>query len=191
MGWHDVEVSSIPPLRGGAVYMTVPDLWANYQGFLLFYVPSPPVFVYCRGLFQSGGNDCRQVTAVAKMENLAMAFASFFAACKYGHVYHSFGYTQFDNHGSGFILPLQPSFVEDVGGVGLARLITICGSHHVMSLLVLKRDSEIRRGRYIGDELPCLGHEFETGAISDTVATRATNFQKEDCSVVLDIPAVR
>lgn len=85
------------------------------------------------------------------------------AACQYGHANLLLGYTQYDNHDSGFIVPLPVTLMEKASGVGFARLNTLCGADYVLSLLDLKRSSKIDWGYYIGDELLFLEYEFKTG----------------------------
>lgn len=162
VGWHNVEVYSIPPLRCGEVDVTVPDWWPRYKSSGLPYVPTPPVFAYCSELYKASGNDRDRVIAIAKKEKLVMFLAPIFVAWKYGHTDHLFGYTQFDAHDGGYIVPLQASSVEEACNVGLARLITLCASDAVLSVLELKRSCEVDCGNYIGDGLPFLVFNFET-----------------------------
>lgn len=153
----------------------------DYSG--LVYITTPPVFAYRGGLYKSGGNDQDQVIAVHKTENLVMSFPSLLALCKYAHVNNLLGCTQFDNNDSGFIVPSPVSLVAEASSVGLARLVTLCGSGPVLSQLALKRSSEIHRGYYIVDKLPLLGNDFETGAVSGIGPTCATKRPKIGGSV--------
>lgn len=59
-------------------------------------------------------------------------------------------------------MPFPASLVEGASSIGITRLITLCGSDPVMSLLALKRSAVIDWGHHIGDELPFLGYDFET-----------------------------
>lgn len=68
-----------------------------------------------------------------------MFLASFFAACTYSHGDHSFGCSQIHAHDGGFIVPLLATLVEEASYMGLARLITLCRSNPVKSLIALKR----------------------------------------------------
>lgn len=71
------------------------------------------------------------MTAIAKMESLELSLASFFAASKYGHAKHFFGYTQLDVYESGLIVLLPASLLEKASTVGLSRLTALYGSDHV------------------------------------------------------------
>lgn len=68
--------------------------------------------------------------------------------------------------------------MEESSNIGFTRLITLYGSDPVMSLLVLKRSANIDWGLYVGDELPFLRYDLETGTVFDIVATRASNCLK-------------
>lgn len=52
---------------------------------------------------------------------------------------------------------------------------------------MLRKSSEIDCGHYIGEKLPFLVYNFETGAATDIVATRATKCPKVCWLVVLDV----
>lgn len=86
-----------------------------------------------------------------------MFHASFFAACKYGHADNSFGYTQFDVHEKGFIIPLPASLMKGASKICLSRLITLYGSDPDLSFLELERSSQIDWDQFIGDDSPILG----------------------------------
>lgn len=51
---------------------------------------------------------------MAHTENLWFTFACFFAACRDGHWSCTLGYAQFDNHKSGFIVPLLTNVLADL-----------------------------------------------------------------------------
>lgn len=48
-------------------------------------------------------------------------------------------------------MSLPASLMEEASSVGLARLIKLCGSDPVMSVLALKRSAEIDWCNYVGD----------------------------------------
>lgn len=79
-------------------------------------------------MYKSGRNDCDRLIGITNTENLVMSLASCFAAGKFAHADHSFVYTQFDAHESGFIVPLPTSLVEEATSVRLVTLITLCCS---------------------------------------------------------------
>lgn len=79
------------------------------------------------------------MTASAKKEILVISFASFFAACNYGHADSSFEYIQFDAHERGFIVQLSTFLVDEAGSVGLYRSITMCGFESMLRLLEIKK----------------------------------------------------
>lgn len=114
--------------------------------------------------------------------------ASLFAAHEYGHDDHSFGYTHFNGHNGDPIEPLPTSLVEKASNIGVARLIMLCGSHLVHSLLAVRRSSEINYSHYLEEDLTFLGYDFETEAATNIVVTCATRRPKAGGSVVLDIP---
>lgn len=97
----------------------------NYESSRHLYVPTPPVFAYCSGLYKAGGNNRDRVIGIAKTENLVMLLASFLSACDYGHANHSFGYLQFEGHDGGFIVPRPVSLVERAGNAGLTRWVAL------------------------------------------------------------------
>lgn len=115
-----------------------------------------------------------------------MFIASFIAAYKYGNAKPSFGYAPFNAHEGGFILPFPASLMEATSSVGFTILLPLSGSDLAMSLLVLKRSDEIDCGHYVGDELPFLGYNFETGDVSDVFATQASNRSKVNGEIVIE-----
>lgn len=109
---------------------------------------------------KAGENDCGRVITITKTKNLVLCFGSFFAAYKYGHADHLFRYTQFDAPDGGFLVPLSASLVEEDSNVGLAKLITLCRSDFVISLLAFRRRFEVDWSHFIKDASPFFGYDF-------------------------------
>lgn len=77
--------------------------------------------------------------------------------------------------------------MEWASNVRLYKLVTLCGSDHVLNLLALKRSSEIDWGNYIGDDLPFLRYDSEIRMVSDIVATNATKRPKVGGPILFDV----
>lgn len=58
----------------------------------------------------------------------------------------------------------------------------------MLCLLALRQSSEVDLAHYIGNELTFLGYDVKSGAVSDILATRATNRPKVGRPAVLDVP---
>lgn len=67
-----------------------------------------------------------------------MFIASFPTACEYGHDDPSSEYAQFDAHEGDSNVTQPVSLMEEASYVGLSRLITLCRTETVLSLLELK-----------------------------------------------------
>lgn len=64
--WQNVEVLPIPSAYSNEVYVTVPDCQLRYEYSCLLYVPIPPLFTYCNGLYLVGRNDWERIIAIEK-----------------------------------------------------------------------------------------------------------------------------
>lgn len=67
-------------------------------------------------------------------------------------------------------------------------MIRLSGSDPAMSLLTLKRSTEIDRGYYAVCELQFYGYYLKTGAVSEIVATRTAKRPKVGVEIVLEVP---
>lgn len=112
-----------------------------------------------------------------------------FGICKYGHAEHSFGYTQFEDHRDAFTAAFLPPLLEEDNTFGLACFITLCTSDSALSSRALKRDAEAGWDQNVGDGLPFIGYDFETGTASFILTTRASKYSKIKTRIVPDIPS--
>lgn len=118
-------------------------LLVEFRMFLFSLCADPLVFAYCSGSYLAGRNNRDRIIGIAKAESLVKYFPSFFAACKYGQAENFLGYAQFFLHEDGFIFPFPASLMEEASTVGLTRLLTLGGSHPVMSLIAVKWNAAI------------------------------------------------
>lgn len=76
--------------------MSVPNWWLRFKCSGLLHAPTPPVFVYWRGLYQTARNDGEHIITITESENLLICLALSFASCRYGRAENFFGYVPFD-----------------------------------------------------------------------------------------------
>lgn len=74
----------MPPARSSDLFMLVSGSWLLHGDTRLLYVPTPPVFSYCTGIYMNRLDDEGRVEITARTENALMTTGCFFAAFQNG-----------------------------------------------------------------------------------------------------------
>lgn len=149
VGLHDAENFGILRFWQSETFVPVSDWWDSYEGLQLLYGPTLPVFGYCSDNYSPTLEDCNRVSVNARTELIIKACMSLFAACQDGQSMHTFGPAVFNTHKSCCLVLLSMAVVEEGEKFGLVKLMRLCRLDPVLSLLALKRMTELDCSHYV------------------------------------------
>lgn len=79
--WHNVSLFAIMTVRHAEVFLLIPGWWSRYDWTRLLCARTPPVLLYCIGVFMNFWDHKGSLNFIAKSEKLLMTMTRFCAAC--------------------------------------------------------------------------------------------------------------